>query len=149
MIQGFSDASWGTRSQEGHLVKVDDTIVEIRSVLQQSVAQSTTEAEFKAANSAARDLLFVKKVFTELKFKVKESVLFCDNLPAVKYAHVGGSGRPLRHLNRAYQFLVSEVAKGSFAIKHLKGSEQLADFLTKPLGKPAFIAARASVMATF
>ena len=124
-------------------------MLELRSVLQQSVAQSTTEAEFKAANSAARDLLFVKKVFEELKSFVMKSVLFCDNLPAVKYAHVGGTGRPLRHLDRSYNFLVSEVKRGSFVMEHLHGVDQLADFLTKPLGKPAFVKARSSVMLQF
>ena len=71
VIDGFVDASFQTdrddsRSQSGYVFCLNGGAVVWKSSKQDTVADSTTEAEYIAASEAAKEAMWIKKFITEL-----------------------------------------------------------------------------------
>ena len=76
---GFSDSDWGgsiddMRSTSGYCFAFGSSIFSWSSKKQETVAQSTTEAEFVAATAAVNQALWLRKILMDLNLekKVKE-----------------------------------------------------------------------------
>ncbi|KAK8656810.1 hypothetical protein V6N13_098745 [Hibiscus sabdariffa] len=70
-IKGYTDASFQTdkddsRSQSGFVFHLNGGAVSWKSSKQDTVADSTTEAEYIAASEAAKEAVWIKKFVTEL-----------------------------------------------------------------------------------
>jgi hypothetical protein len=71
-VVGYTDASFQTdkddfRSQSGFVFCLNGGAVSWKSSKQETVADSTTEAEYIAASSAAKEAVWIKKFLTELE----------------------------------------------------------------------------------
>lgn len=74
-IHGYTDADWAF---------VGDNLVTWRSKKQSVVALSSAEAEFRGIKSGIMEILWLKKLLTELGFPPNQAVkLYCDNKAAI------------------------------------------------------------------
>lgn len=103
---------------------------------QASVAISTTEAEIVAASEAAREILWLKRLLSDIvKFSDKPQ-LQVDNEAAVKLAQNPELHRRTKHIRTRHFFVRELVTGGEIDIKRVSSEAQLADMLTKPLHGP-------------
>jgi hypothetical protein len=94
VVTGYTDASFQTdqddsKSQSGYVFMINGGAVSWKSVKQETVADSTTEAEYIAASEAAKEGVWISKFLSELGvFPSVSSPLdpYCDNNGAIAQA---------------------------------------------------------------
>lgn len=144
-LKGFVDADWAgdneTRhSTSGYLFRLGSATVSWSSKRQTSVALSSTEAEYVALSSSIVEACFLKKILQDLKISElveRQITIYEDNQSAVHIANSEENKR-LKHIDVRYHYIKEKVKDGTIVLKHISSQEQLADLLTKPLGKLAF-----------
>ena len=88
-ILGFTDADWaenpnGRKSTAGYLTFVGGNLVTWRSKKQKVVALSSADEEFRGIKSGLTEILWLRKLMTELGLMSQHSCkLFCDNKAAI------------------------------------------------------------------
>ncbi|CAL9003388.1 unnamed protein product, partial [Prunus brigantina] len=91
-IDGYSDADWAgnvtdRKSTSGYFTFVGGNLVTWRSKKQNVVALSSAEAEFRGMTKGICELLWLRKLLTELGYKPTSTMnLFCDNKAAIAIA---------------------------------------------------------------
>jgi hypothetical protein len=89
---GWSDSDWGgdidtSRSTSGMVFLFAGGAISWRSKRQDSVALSSTEAEYIAAALTSKEGLWIKTICEELDiFKLSEVKIYCDNQSCIKLA---------------------------------------------------------------
>ncbi|PKI73152.1 hypothetical protein CRG98_006439 [Punica granatum] len=102
----------------------------------ETVADSTTEAEYIAASIAAKEAVWIKKFVTELAMvpSIADLVeLYCDNNGANAQAKEPRSHQRSKHILRRCHLIREIVDRGDVKICRIPTYENLADPLTKPL----------------
>jgi len=88
-IEAYTDADWDgnpndRRSTSGYFTLVGGNLVTWRSKKQKVVALSSAEAEFQRIAKGITEVLWIKKLITEIGFSPQlPSQLKCDNKAAV------------------------------------------------------------------
>ena len=86
----YADADFGgdpdsRRSTSGMVVKMGTGAISWSSRLQSIVALSTTEAEYVSAVSAAQEILWLRSLFKEMGYDIKQPTTLCvDNQSALQ-----------------------------------------------------------------
>lgn len=105
---------------------------------QPTVALSSTEAEYMALTSAAKEIQFIRNILEELGMQAIYGgigiELFCDNKGAIMLAKNNGYSPRTKHINVRHHYIRELVERGIINIKQVDTSENLADVFTKPLG---------------
>ena len=105
---------------------------------QKSVALSTTEAEFMAASEAAKEIIWLSRLLSEITTLVVTPVLKIDNMSAVKLVKNPTFHKRSKHIEVRHYFVREKFDEGRLTVEHISGEEQIADILTKPLHKNRF-----------
>nr|GLL16949.1 uncharacterized protein LOC109146716 [Ipomoea trifida] len=112
----------------------------------QSVSRSSTEAEYRALANAAAEVLWIKNLLHELNLTLAQSpVLLCDNLSATYVCKNPVFHSRTKHLALDYFFVRELVTSGTLVVRHIPSSAQLADLLTKSLGRHLFLHFRSKI----
>jgi hypothetical protein len=118
------------------------------SKLQTEIALSSTEAEYVALSTATRAMVPIMALAKEeVKFGVirKTAIptfactFFEDIKGAVEMANVPKMHPRTKHMNIQYHFFRQFIAQKIFHVKHLAGTHQPADSLTKALDHATFV----------
>lgn len=147
-----ADSSWGDdpatrRSTTGYLVMVAGAAVNWSSKLQQTVALSTSEAEYMAACAAAQEAIFQRQLLEDMGFPQKgPTVIYEDNTGAIAMSENPVSHNRTKHIDIKYHFVRERVELGEIKLVHVATENQLADLLTKPLAKVKHESLRERVM---
>jgi len=105
---------------------------------QKSVALSTTEAEFVAASEAAKEIIWLSRLFGEITHLINTPVLKVDNMSAVRLMKSPVFHKRSKHIEVRHYFVREKFNEGKLDVKHIAGQEQVADILTKPFQKTRF-----------
>ncbi|KAK8574601.1 hypothetical protein V6N12_062291 [Hibiscus sabdariffa] len=140
-IKGYTDASFQTdkddsRSQSGFVFYLNGGAVSWKSSKQDTVADSTTEAEYIAASEAAKEAVWIKKFITELGVipSIADAVdLYCDNNGAITQAKEPRSHQRSKHILRRFHLIREITDRGDVEICKVHTDDNIADPLTKPL----------------
>ncbi|KAK8500692.1 hypothetical protein V6N12_005714 [Hibiscus sabdariffa] len=140
-IKGYTDASFQTdkddsRSQSGIVFCLNGGAVSWKSSKQDTVADSTTEAEYIAASEAAKEAVWIKKFITELGVipSIGDAVdLYCDNNGAIAQAKEPRSHQRSKHILRRFHLIREIIDRGDVEICKVHTDDNIADPLTKPL----------------
>ncbi|VFQ73937.1 unnamed protein product [Cuscuta campestris] len=142
-VVGYTDASFQTdrddsKSQAGYLFCLNGGAFSWKSFKEDTTADSTTEAEYIAAAEAAKEAVWIKKFITELGVvpSINDPILlFCDNTGAIAQAKEPRSHQKTKHIVRRYHIIREIVDRGDVMICKVDTDDNIADPLTKPLGK--------------
>nr|CAD40526.2 OSJNBa0023J03.14 [Oryza sativa Japonica Group]CAE02400.1 OSJNBa0024J22.4 [Oryza sativa Japonica Group]CAH66059.1 OSIGBa0125J07.8 [Oryza sativa]CAH66155.1 OSIGBa0113B06.1 [Oryza sativa] len=144
VVNGYTDASFQTdkddfRSQSGFVFCLNGGAVSWKSSKQNTVADSTTEAEYIAASEAAKEVVWIKKFVSQLGVMTSTSRpmdLYCDNSGAIAQAKEPRSHQKSKHILRRYHLIREIVGRGDVKICKIHTDLNVADPLTKPLPQP-------------
>ena len=107
-----------------------------KSFKQDTVADSTTEAEYIAASEVAKEAVWMKKFIEELGVvpSIANPVdLYCDNNGAIAQAKEPRSHQRSKHILRRFHLIREIIARGDIKICRVDSDDNIADPLTKPL----------------
>jgi hypothetical protein len=90
-----------------------------------------------ALGHATRHCLWIRNLLYDIigcQFVIK---LYCDNQSAVKIGCEEASNKRTQHIEREYYVTNQAIYEGKTSLKWIPGKDQIADVLTKALGKSA------------
>ncbi|KAJ9545765.1 hypothetical protein OSB04_025472 [Centaurea solstitialis] len=142
-VNGYSDASFQTdrddfRSQSGYVFTLNRGAISWKSSKQDTIADSTTEAEYIAASDAATEAVWLRNFLSDLRVVASVSRpidIFCDNSGAVAQAKEPREHHKSRHVLRKYHLIREIIGRGDVRICKIPTEENVADPLTKPLAR--------------
>ena len=145
VLTGYCDASWAPdddnrRSVTGYCFTLNDTgcAVSWKSKRQQTVALSSTEAEYMGLAAATQEALFLKNLMIELDPMYdcnNPIIIFEDNQSAISLAENQIHHARTKHIDCKYHFIREQVLCKCITVQYLETSKMIADSLTKPVGR--------------
>lgn len=103
---------------------------------QDSVALSSTEAEYMAAASATKEAIWINTLLDEFKFpQPQRTLLLIDNQSTISLAKNAVFHSQTKHIAIRYHFIREIVEKGEIELKYVPTNWQVADVLTKALSR--------------
>ena len=163
MIFAFADSDWagdkkGLKSTTGYLVKLNNAPIHWISRKQKSVSKSSCEAEIIATGECIQELIWLRNFLTELLMKKQKSMnfssypfavkfqLFGDNQSALRILQTDMSNSLTKHIAVNYSFTRDFLGLPGVNLGWIRSEDQLADILTKPLGRELFKRLRLWIM---
>jgi hypothetical protein len=137
----FVDADWASDTNDrcsimGHVFLMAGGAVSWQSKKQDSVALSSTEAEYMAAASATKEAIWINTFLDELQFpQLQKTLLLIDNQSAIALAKNAVFHSRTKHIAIHYHFIREKVDAGEIELEYVSTNTQIADVLTKPLGR--------------
>jgi hypothetical protein len=136
----FSDADFAgdkvtRRSTAGVIAIVANGAVSWTIQLQKTTVLSTTEADIIAASEGAKEIVWLKRLLSELlsDFAEKTPVLYIDNSSAIKLTKSPVYHKRSKHIEVRHFYVRERYLNDDIGIEHVDGRKQLADLLTKPI----------------
>lgn len=100
---------------------------------------SSAEAEYRAMAFLTKELLWLKRVLTDLGIKHDQPMrVLCDSKSAIYIATNPVFHERTKHIENDCHFVRDKIQSGTIATTHVPTTSQLADIFTKPLGKQSF-----------
>ena len=143
-LLGFSDADMGgdidtRKSTTGVLFFFGPCAVSWHSQKQKVVVLSSCEAEYIAGTTAACQGSWLAQLLSELKSEqLKKFTLKMDSQSAIALSKNPVFHERSKHIDVRYHFIRNCIGDGKMDVEHVRTEEQLADILTKPLGRDKF-----------
>jgi hypothetical protein len=142
-LVGFSNSDYAgckvdRKSTSSGCQLLECSLVSWLSKKHNSVALSTTEAEYISAGSCHAQLLWMKQTLIDYGVKLNEIPLLYDNESAIKIANNPVQHSRTKHIDIRHHFLRDHVSKGDIKIDGVSIDDQLADIFTKPLDESRF-----------
>ena len=143
-ITGWCDADWGAcpgtrHSLTGLIVQFGTSPICWKTKKQNAVSLSSTEAEFRAMKAITKELIWIKGLLSELGFTHDAPLtVCCDNKSALHISANPVLHEQTKHMRIICQFVRKKIIKGVIKTTHVSSLDQLADILTKALGRKEF-----------
>jgi hypothetical protein len=110
------------------------------------VALSSCEAEYIAGATAACQGVWLAQLLSELKSEQRTAfVLKMDSQSAIALGKNPVFHDRSKHIDVRFHFIRECVGNGKLEIEHVRTEEQIADILTKPLGRVQFLEMRSKL----
>jgi len=141
---GYVDSNWATdtahrKSVTGIALLFAGGAVGYKCKYQDTIAHSSTEAEFVAACDAGKMILFFCSLLNDLGFdQPHATILYEDNNGALMMANAQQPTCQTRHLDVKHFALLDWVEQDLILLKTITTYDNAADGITKPLGKQLF-----------
>jgi hypothetical protein len=142
-IHGYSDADYAKCKVDRNSTFrtcqfLGRSLVSWSSKKQNSIALSTTEVKYIAAESCCAQLLWMRQTLNNYGYTMNHIPLLCDNESAIKIAYNPCEHSRTKHIDIQHHFLRDHAIKGDIAISHIGTNDQLANIFTKPLDEKRF-----------
>ena len=141
---GYSDADWGgildtRRSTSAYVFQIQSNTVSWRSNRKKCVSKSTTEAEYIALSMASQEMIWLRRLLTDIGFKHdKPSIIFEDNQGAIVLSRNPKLNSRTKHIDISYHFIREQVNRNIVSVKYCPSESMLPDIMTKALPKTTF-----------
>ena len=143
VFEGYSDANWISDSYEikstsGYVFTIGGGAVTWKSSKQTIIAKSTMESEFIALEQACNEAEWLKNFLENIPLGIKPNPsvsVHCDNKAAIAIASNKTFNGKNRHIRLRYEVIKQLLRDGIVSIDYVKSELNLADPLTKPLGR--------------
>jgi hypothetical protein len=137
-LHGFCDANHvktgDCKSTSGYVFLLGGAAVSWSSKKQSVVAKSSCEAEYIAANTAASEAVYLRMLLAELGITQHgPTQIACDSGSAVALTKTDQHHDLSKHIHLKYRWVRAQVEAKEVEFYWVRGDQQAADFLTKPL----------------
>eukprot|EP00253_Pinus_taeda_P016864 PITA_16864 len=106
---------------------------------QKSVALSSFEAEYMAASTTLCEAIWLRKLLVNLvRRNMEETRIMCDNQSCIKLPKNSVFHDRLKHIDIRCHFVRDCVQRGVVQLRYTPTREQVAEVLTKVLGRTKF-----------
>ena len=142
-VSAFVDAGYGQdlghRSRRGHLVMLSQCPIIWTTKATSMVCQSTSEAEFVAANECVKDILWLRGMLEEIGFPPKfPSIVFEDNQATIAMIKNHIVSARNRHFCIRMAWLREQAAANVVKFVYVPSKQNIADIFTKLLPEQQF-----------
>ena len=152
LLSGYCDSDWANngdnrRSQFGWLFKVGRGTVSYMSKLCKTVSTSTLMAEYIAASEASKEVVWLQGLLKSLtpesstpsttKLHIGTD-LHIDNSGAIRLGTNPSLHNRSKHIDIRYHYIRELVADQTIMLRKIDSNHNIADILTKPLGRVKF-----------
>jgi hypothetical protein len=139
----YSDADYAgckidRKSTSGTCQFLERSLVSWASKKQNSVALSTTEAEYIAAGYCYAQLLWMRQTLRDYSYRLSKVPLLCDNESAIRMADNPVEHNHTKHIDIRYHFLRDHQQKEDIEIAYVSTHNQLVDIFATPLDEKDF-----------
>jgi hypothetical protein len=147
-LVGYSDSNHAgdindRKSTMGFAFFFNNNLISWCSQKQGRVATSSCEAEYIAAAAAACQGVWLNRLVGELVGKEQSKFkLFIDNQSAIALCKNPVHHDRSKHIDTKFHFTRQQVEDGVLEVEHVGTKNQLADILTKALGRNKFVELR-------
>lgn len=142
---GYSDADFATNDPRGRRVtsgfafKFWGGAVSWQSKRHPSVSLATADAEYVGVAQAARELVWLRSLASELGYPCSSATtLYCDNEAAITIARNPIAHSCTKQVDILFHFTRELVEREIVRLKHIRTHDMVADGLTKPLASVKF-----------
>lgn len=144
-LMGFTDSDWAgdrddRKSTSGYAFTLQGAAICWKSRKQTVIALSSTEAEYISCSEAAREAIWLQRLFLDLSGSTPDStpmLLYADNQSAIKLSENPRFHERTKHIDIRYHFLRQAHENGQITVKYLATADMTADILTKSLPRDA------------
>jgi hypothetical protein len=134
------------KSTTGALFFLGNCLVSWQSLKQRVVVMSSCEAEYIVVTTAATQAIWMARLLGELLRREPEVVVLkVDNKSALALARNPVFHERNKHIDLRYHFIRNCLAEGTVSATYINTVDQLADILTKALGRVKFQELRARI----
>ena len=144
-LKAYCDSDWAgcqytRRSTGGFCTFLGSNLISWSAKRRQdSVARSSTEAEYRTLSDTAAELSWISGMLQSIGVKQQMAAeVYCDNLSAVHLTVNPVLHCKSKHFATHYHFAREKVADGSLLVKHIPAIQQIADVFTKSLPQQSF-----------
>jgi hypothetical protein len=143
-LLSYSDSDWAgdldeRKSRSGYLVLLNCSAIIWSSKLQISVALSSTEAEYIALSLAARDVIWMRNLLSEIGFPQDSATpIFEDNQSCIKIAISNKQLPGTKHIDIRHHFIRQRIVSEEIELQNINTKNMVADCLTKALSVDLF-----------
>ena len=140
-LVGHSDSDWAgdidtRRSTTGYCFTLGSGAISWSSKKQPTVALSSTEAEYRAACSAATEAVWLRRLLEELGAPQSTSTLiWCDNQSCIAIAKNPVFHARTKHIKVHYHYVREQILSGNLHLSYCPTKDNAADIFTRPLGQ--------------
>ncbi len=135
------DADWAgdtqhRRSVTGIILRLAGGTILYKTKFQETIAMSSTEAEFAAACDAGKSILYVRSILDEIGIEQDDATtLYIDNNGALMMGNAQQPTRRTRHMDIKKFVLIDWIQHDLLLMKRITSTDNYSDLMTKPLGR--------------
>ncbi|KAI0515633.1 hypothetical protein KFK09_008298 [Dendrobium nobile] len=143
-LHSYTDADWASdatdrKSVSGFCSFLGPNLISWTVKKQNTVAKSSTEAEYRALSAATSEVIWLRRLAAELTIpQSNPTVIQCDNTSAIAIAKNPVFHARTKHIEINYHFIREHIGSGSIQLTHISSKDQIADILTKHLPPARF-----------
>lgn len=143
-LSAYSDSDFAgnvddRRSTSGNLFKLNGGPIAWCSKRQKCVSLSTCEAEYVAASTAAKVIIWLRRLLQDIGCpQTGPTPLYYDNQSAVRLVRNPQFHQRTKHIDVKFHHIRSLQEEGKILVTNIETESQLADILTKGLETGGF-----------
>ena len=144
VLHGYTDADWAGdldthRSTSGYVFRVGYATISWCSKRQQTVAKSTTEAEYVALSFSVSECIWLRRLLQDIGCDTDMStVIYEDNNGAIDLSKNAKHHTRTKHTDISYHFTREKVDSEEVAAVYIQSDDNIADVMTKALPRVMF-----------
>ena len=125
-LVGYTDSDWAgsiddRKSTSGYVFNMGSGAISWASKKQPIVAQSTAEAEYIAANAAACQAIWLRRILTDLNERQEDgTTIYCDNISSIALSKNPVFHGRSKHIEIRYHFIRELVENGDIKMEYCK-----------------------------
>jgi len=143
-LVGFSDSDWASdlnsrRLVSGYAFILCGAMIAWSAKKQQTIALSSTKAEYMAMTHSGNEVVFLNHLFGDLAIPISNLIpLLVDNQSVITLMENPIFHMHSKHIEVHHHWMCEKVGDGTIQLEYIPTTDQVADIFTKPLNVEKF-----------